>query len=200
LIDKTFQQLLGDESNKDGNYITIRAANQTGKTWIMQQVLLKLKKETEFDVVMLSLPHLSHLTDVNRVVQILSRELIEHLNLDNLTINTLEDFDQLFERKILTKPLILILDDFDELQESVIGLVVGFFRNIYNSRRIQVDKSTGDKDYLLHSLALIGVRSVLGVENMIPSNFNVQRNLQIPNFCLSIYTETIIQLFCQRSI
>ena len=38
-----------------------------------------------------------------------------------------------------------------------------------------------EKDYLLHGLALIGVRAVLGVENVKGSPFNVQRSLHIPN-------------------
>ena len=41
--------------------------------------------------------------------------------------------------------------------------------------------SQEEKDYLLHGLALIGVRAVLGVENVKGSPFNVQRSLHIPN-------------------
>jgi len=55
------------------------------------------------------------------------------------------------------------------------------FRHIYNTRQSQLDKSTADKDYLLHGMALIGVRAVLGVENIKGSPFNVQRSVQIPN-------------------
>ncbi|WP_069472109.1 AAA-like domain-containing protein [Candidatus Marithrix sp. Canyon 246] len=185
LIDKAFQH------NKGGHYITIWAPRQTGKTWIMREVFLKLKKQTEFDVIILPLQHLSNVTDVNRVVQVLSRELIEQLNLGDLSINTLEDFELLFKRQTLTKPLILILDEFDGLDESVISLLVGFFRNIYNKRQNEVDKSTAEKKYLLHSLALIGVRSVLGVENMRGSPFNVQRSLHIPN----LTADEVVSLF-----
>jgi hypothetical protein len=38
------------------------------------------------------------------------------------------------------------------------------------------------KDYLLHGMALIGVRAVLGVENVKGSPFNVQRSVHIPEF------------------
>ena len=43
------------------------------------------------------------------------------------------------------------------------------------------DKTTGQKTYLLHAVALIGVRSVLGIENEKGSPFNIQRSLHISN-------------------
>ena len=42
-------------------------------------------------------------------------------------------------------------------------------------------KNTEQKTYLLHAVALIGVRSVLGIENQKGSPFNVQRSVHIPN-------------------
>lgn len=181
LIDGAFQQLLGDAPNKGGHYITVWASRQTGKTWIMREVFLKLSKETEFDVVILPLQDIYNVTDVNRVAQILARQLTKKLNLEKLTIDRLEDFYLLFEREILRKPLILILDEFDGLQESVMAGLVSFFRNIYHNRQNQVDKPTAEKDYLLHSIALIGIRSVLGIENIKGSPFNIQRSVPIPN-------------------
>ncbi|MCK5525192.1 MAG: ATP-binding protein, partial [Thiomargarita sp.] len=182
LIANALTQLKGDVPEEGGHYITVWAPRQTGKSWIMREVVLTLQQENQFDVVILPLQHLSNVADVNRVAQVLSRQLIKQLNLEkNLSIDRLDDFDQLFERETLRKPLILILDEFDGLQESVIAGLVGFFRNIYTARQNQTDKSTAEKDYLLHSMALIGVRTVLGVENVKGSPFNVQRSLHIPN-------------------
>ncbi|MCP4698440.1 MAG: hypothetical protein GY862_16555, partial [Gammaproteobacteria bacterium] len=48
-------------------------------------------------------------------------------------------------------------------------------------RRTQTEQATHEKDYLLHGLALIGVRTVLGIENTKGSPFNVQRSIHIPN-------------------
>lgn len=98
LIDKASEQLKGYNPNKGGHYITVWAPRQTGKTWIMREVLFSLREENQFDVVIISLQHLSNVTDVNRAVQILARELMEKLNLDKLSINTLEDFELLFKR------------------------------------------------------------------------------------------------------
>jgi hypothetical protein len=182
LIDGACQQLLGDDPNKGGHYITLWAPRQTGKTWIMQEALLKLQKDNKFDVVFLSLQNLSSVTDVNHIAQIISRKIIKQLNLGkSITIDSLDNFDLLFEREVLTKPLILILDEFDSLPESAITKLVAIFRHIYNTRKVQVGIPTAEKEYLLHSLALIGVRAVVGVENMRGSPFNIQRSVHIPN-------------------
>ena len=45
----------------------------------------------------------------------------------------------------------------------------------------EIKKTQNQRQYLLHGLALVGVRSVLGIENKRGSPFNVQRNLRIPN-------------------
>jgi len=181
IITNAIMQLKGEDPSEGGHYITVWAPRQTGKTSIMREVFLRLPKETPFDVVILPLQDLCNTTDVNIVVQRLAQKLMKELNLENLTINRLEDFHLLFERGTLSKPLILILDEFDALCDAAIAGLVSVFRNIYTVRQNQVDKATAEKNYLLHSLALIGVRAVLGVENVKGSPFNVQHSLPIPN-------------------
>ena len=100
-------------------------------------------------------------------------------------LTNIEDFQNVFHKSLLKKPLILILDEFDALEEDAISAIVGAFRNIYNIRQAQSDKKSHEKDYLLHSVALIGVRAVLGIENKKGSPFNVQRSLHIPNLTFS---------------
>ena len=94
---------------------------------------------------------------------------------------TVDQFHRLFEKEILKKPLILILDEFDALSEEAVSVLTGVFRKIYLTRQHQTDKTSAEKKYLLHGVALIGVRSVLGIENKRGSPFNVQRSLHIPN-------------------
>jgi hypothetical protein len=104
LIDKALQELKGDNPNKCGHFITNWTARQTGKSWIMQKVLFTLEQEQQFDVVMLPLQHLYNVTDVNRVAQIVGREVNYKLGLKKRSLNTLEDFEVLFKRKTLRKP------------------------------------------------------------------------------------------------
>jgi hypothetical protein len=184
LINRALIQLVGENPEKGGHYITVWAPRQRGKTWIIAQVLQKLQKEqqyADFDVVFLSLQHFLMQTRVEPIVQFIARKIIEKLELDAVSVNDLDGFYTVFEKGILKKPLILILDEFDALPEAAISGIAGVFRNIYGSRRIQADKPSGEKDYLLHGVALIGVRSVLGIENQTGSPFNVQRSLHVPN-------------------
>jgi len=194
LITQVLLQLKGDELEEGGHYMTIWAPRQTGKTSIMQEVFFKLKQEPQFEVVLLSLQFLAEVTDVNQVAQRIAKKLFKQLNLNkNIVINAFEDFEQLFELEVLTKPLILILDEFDALSEVAINRLVNVFRHIYNTRQTQLDKSTAEKDYLLHGLALIGVRTALGIENAKGSPFNIQRNIHIPN----LTRDEVLDLFNQ---
>ncbi|RKZ40435.1 MAG: hypothetical protein DRQ49_08400 [Gammaproteobacteria bacterium] len=128
LIDDAFQQLLGKNPEKGGHYITVWAPRQTGKTWIMQEVLSTIEQGIQFDVVFLSLQFLYEENDVDIVAQLFARELIKKLNLENLSIDSSKDFHRLFERETLMKPLILILDEFDALEPKVIARLVAVFR------------------------------------------------------------------------
>ncbi len=131
LADFAYQQLLGDNPDKGGHYITVWAPRQAGKTWIMREVFSKFQQDSRFDVVIMPLQNLCDIADVNDAVQFIAPELMEMLGLDNPGVNTLKDFHLLFKREILHKPLILVLDEFDALPEPVIAKLVSFFRNIY---------------------------------------------------------------------
>jgi len=76
------------------------------------------------------------------------------------------------DKGLFDRPLILFIDEFDSLPPRIIDRLVSLFRDMYLKRG----------GYLLHGLALIGVRAVLGVESDRGSPFNIQRSLHIPNF------------------
>ncbi|MDM8551299.1 AAA-like domain-containing protein [Desulfobacterales bacterium HSG2] len=180
LIERARTQLLGENPVKTGHYITIWAPRQAGKTWIMNQVLWDLAKDGRFDVLKLELESLKMIEDTDRIASNIAGKIIGYLDLRDITVRNLEEFEGLFKKGILTKPLILILDEFDALTKDAIAGLAGVFRNIHNIRQKDPNPS-GEKEYLLHSVALIGVRSVLGIGNMRGSPFNVQRSVHIPN-------------------
>jgi hypothetical protein len=103
----------------------------------------------------------------------------------------LSQLHQILRKGHLTKPLILILDEFDALSEEAISGLADVFRNIYVSRQYEGNKATHEREYLLHRVALIGVRSVLGIENKRGSPFNVQRGLHIPNLTFAEVEEMV---------
>ena len=184
LIEWAHTQLVGADPDEGGHYITVWAPRQTGKTWLMQQILFRLQREEqsqEFDTVKINLQHLRAETDLSQIVGSLASKLGQTLGRKLPECHTLPQFEHLFSSQVLHKPLILILDEFDALSEEAISGLAAAFRNIYVNRQDQEHLPTADKAYLLHGLALIGVRSVLGIENVSGSPFNVQRSMHVPN-------------------
>ena len=65
LLTAAYQQLLGENPEKDGRYITVWGPRQTGKTWVMQQILFGLQRHQK---------HGSVLQEFINLSMILSRE------------------------------------------------------------------------------------------------------------------------------
>ncbi|MDM8530769.1 AAA-like domain-containing protein [Anaerolineales bacterium HSG25] len=179
LIERGLTQLIGENSDEGGHYITVWGPRQTGKTWVMQQVLWRLQADDRFDVVKVNLQIVGQ--DFVKTIQYIIEKIAHRLKISLPLSEDIEQFEKLFTPDYLDKPLILILDEFDNLSEDVIGQLVRVFRNIYVARGEQLNLPSEEWDYLLHGVALIGVRAVLGVENPRGSPFNVQRSMHIPN-------------------
>ncbi|MCP4399797.1 MAG: hypothetical protein GY801_21150 [bacterium] len=180
LLAKAYTQLVGENPEKGGHYITVWAPRQAGKSWLMQQTLFRLREEEFFEVVKLELESLHTEPKVLNVLRAIASELLYALGKPGITISNSQDFERMFTPEICEKPLVLILDEFDALPQKAIASLVSIFRNIYMKRQAESVPSV-EKSYRLHSVALIGVRSVLGIENVRGSPFNVQRSLHIPN-------------------
>jgi len=181
LIDTAYTQLVGENPLEGGYYMTVWAPRQSGKTWVMQQILFQLQKDPRFDVLKINLEHLKDEKNVGKIIDGIAEEIGLGLGKTFKGIRTKKEFQQIFRKGVMDKPLVLILDEFDALPDEGINAVVSAFRNIYINRADEIGKTTGQKTYLLHGVALIGVRSVLGIKNMKGSPFNVQRSLYIPN-------------------
>jgi len=177
LIQKCTNQLVGS-INIGGHYFTIWAPRQTGKTWIIQQSVRQIKKiyKDKFVVGMISMQGFDQ-SDTNKATAFFFKRfqklMNKRFNLNITEINSWEQWLELFDTQdgLFKKPLILFIDEFDKLPNDIIDQAVSMFRELYLSR----------DDYMLHGLALIGVRAVLGVDSKKGSPFNVQRSLHIPN-------------------
>jgi len=201
LIEQTLNQVMGETPEKGGHYITIWAPRQTGKSSVLHSVRRRVSEESEhdwIDAVEINLQDLSEISEPHVIVQEIAARIFFGLGMDETEHplpDKVSDFHKIFTSDILEKPLILIMDEFDALQPQAIKAVVGVLRNIYIHRQKEPEKSTTEKHYLLHGVALIGVRSVLGVDNKSGSPFNVQRSINIPNL-----TETEVNDLYQQYI
>ncbi|MEM7532951.1 MAG: AAA-like domain-containing protein [Chloroflexota bacterium] len=187
LINQAFNEVMGEEPAQGGHYITVWAPRQAGKTWVLQNVLWRIRENAEYDwidAVKVNLQDLKLFSDANEVASIITSRILRELGIDPKQFplpKNLYEFSEIFTHAVLKRPLILIMDEFDALQPHIITAIAGVFRNIYIHRSEQRDKTTAEKYYLLHGVALIGVRSVLGIENKSGSPFNIQRSVKIPN-------------------
>lgn len=185
LIELAYRQLLGETPEEGGHYITVWAPRQTGKTWIMQEVLARFKTLDQFELAILTMQSAKAATKAIGIFQILAKQLSDWFQRPFPVVSEWRDLSILFSPPYVTRPLILILDEFDAMGEEFINHFANEFRTIYTGRNNQKDRKSGEKSCLLHGLALVGVRSVLGIENVTGSPFNVQRSVHIPNLTLA---------------
>ena len=179
LVKNCLHQIMG-EPGKGGHFFTIWAPRQTGKTWLMREVKNRIEQDCPdlFAIGAMSMQGtIFDKDDQHPQKTFLSK--IPHLFLDAFdkdidVPNAIDDWAALFHKKkgIFHQPVILFIDEFDSLPAVVIDQIITLFRNIYLSR----------ENYWLHSLALIGVKAVLGVESLKGSPFNIQRSLRVENF------------------
>ncbi|MEZ4735234.1 MAG: AAA-like domain-containing protein [Caldilineaceae bacterium] len=181
LLGQACQQLIGDDPTVGGHYVTVWAPRQTGKTWLMLQVAAAIKQRSDFAVAITTLQSAKNAQTPAAVLEIFVTNLRNHFRRDFPLITEWHEVRTLFTSAYFDKPVILILDEFDALEAPFLNALVNEFRSIYTERLNELERTSAEKSYLLHGLALIGVRSVLGIENVSGSPFNVQRSLRIPN-------------------
>jgi len=198
LIERVCQQLMGDNPKASGHYVTVWAPRQSGKTWLLLQVAATLKQRGDYEVVVTTLQTTKSAETPAEVLEVLVTNLRNHLQRDFPMITTWVELRDLFTAPYFERPVILILDEFDALAPTFINAFVNEFRSIYTERLNQAERISAEKSYLLHGLALIGVRNVLGVENVSGSPFNIQRSLRIPNLTVEEVTG-MFQWYSQES-
>lgn len=152
MIEKTYDNLIGEVPEQGGHYFTVWAPRQTGKTWLMQQILLRFKKDPRFQVLKINLEILKDRENISDIINILAKHIGEGINKNFSVIDTQDKFQEIFRKGFLDKPLILILDEFDAITEKGINAVVSVFRNIFIHRSDESDKTTDQKTYLLHGI------------------------------------------------
>ncbi len=180
LFAKATANLKGEQPEEGGHYITVWSPRQTGKSSLLLDIYHNLLQDDNYIAAYIATQHLRDIDDAVTCLNKIIDRLSSVIKIQIPPVKSTPEFQEIFTAKHLPKPLILIIDEFDSLQENVINDIVGVFRNIHHLRL--ADTAVSDrKEYLLHGVALIGVRSVMGVENKSGSPFNVQKSLQVHN-------------------
>jgi len=187
LVERCVSQLLGEEE-EGGHYFTIHASRQAGKTWLMRQAMAAIQAQhgDRFLVATLSMQGVIGPGDPDELFfKVVPGLFEEGLDMKVPALSQWDDWRAIFARGggYFDRPTILLIDEFDSLPRTVIDRLVGMFRKIFLARGA----------YHLHSLALIGVRAVLGLDSDRGSPFNIQRSLHVPN----LSQEEVRELFRQ---
>jgi len=188
IVNSCMDQMIGPP-NKGGHYFTLWAPRQTGKTWLMREVtqLIEHAYPDQFIIGMMSMQGIimQESEPPDAFLKRIPRLMRQNLSVDVPQPDSWEGLPWLFSKDaaIFKKPVILFIDEFDSLPSVVIDQLVVLFRDMYLNRN----------SYLLHGLALIGVRAVLGVDSLRGSPFNIQRSLHVPDFTLDEVTDLFDQ-------
>jgi hypothetical protein len=177
LVNQCVKQLIGNV-NKGGHYFTIWGTRQTGKTWLYRRSMEVIKQQYGDQFIVGEISMQGIVFNKNNNFEEIFFNSIPYMFENSFSVQTgsiqsWTDWIKLFSKKnaAFDRPLILIIDEFDKLPNEIINNLVSLFREMYlNSRQ-----------YMLHGLALVGVRAVLGVESTSGSPFNIQRSLHVKN-------------------
>jgi hypothetical protein len=162
---------IGKEKVRKGRYFTLFAPRQSGKTTYFQLLLEALKKEG-FTPICISFENLKTVTkeifyrDLNNQ---LHQELAEH-NIKQMISNPVElvEFFQAFKNL----SLVLVIDEFEGIPDSVLSEVMHAFRQMYHRKQY----------HALHSLLLVGVSTIAKLVTSKASPFNVAEELKVSYF------------------
>ncbi|MBF0120183.1 MAG: AAA-like domain-containing protein [Desulfobacterales bacterium] len=178
IVQKCTEQLIG-YSSEGGHYFTIWAPRQTGKTWLMREIIknIEFNYSEQFAILNFSFGvfrgHNINESDELEEIPLYFSQLIEEKFPKNPIMKNWKDFRELFSKTkgCWDRPLLLFIDEVDTLPSPLLDVLVGQFRELYLDQ----------KNNFLHGLSLIGVKAILGVDSHRGSPFNIQRSLQVPN-------------------
>lgn len=194
LIRQCMDYLIGD-LEKGGHYFTLWGARQTGKTWLIRQAanLIKNLCSERFMAAYLSLQGIAMEEEepVGHFLRYVPRLFLDGFDMEINALQTWEDFTALFQRKTspFDRPVILFIDEIDVLPKSVIIRLMSVFRDIFLKK----------ESYLLHGLAIIGVKALQGSDSQTGDPFNIQRSLHVPNLTKTEVREIFEQYQDQSS-
>ncbi|MEK8018396.1 MAG: AAA-like domain-containing protein [Candidatus Parabeggiatoa sp.] len=174
----------GLEKVRKGRYFTLFAPRQTGKTTYFQ-LLLEAVKAENFTPIWISFEHLKTVTTevfYQSLNSQLHQEVAEHQIELKQPITNPVDLVAFFEH-IESQSLVLVIDEFEGLPDSVLSEIMHAFRQMYHRK----------KYHALHALILVGVSTIAELVTFGASPFNVAEELTVSYFTPSEVTLLIEQ-------
>ena len=130
LVDRVFTQLLGEDPNEDGHYVTVWAPRQTGKTWVMQQVKQEILRRypEQFAVFDFSLGRIRerNLFPADESFPTVLSRFLKRTLPGKPEVENWDAFYGLFSKDggLWQRPLVLLIDEVDTLPTDLIDMMV----------------------------------------------------------------------------
>ncbi|MEM7531340.1 MAG: AAA-like domain-containing protein [Chloroflexota bacterium] len=183
----------GQEMVDNGLYFTLIAPRQSGKSTYFQLLFDNLK-EQDYIPIWVSFESLKNINR-EKFYDTFGEELQEELSLfdidTNYPITDQVDLQKYF-KKLTDQPkkIVLVIDEFEDIPDGVMGEVLHSFRKIYHRKQF----------YALHSVVLVGVSTLseLIVSGSSSSPFNVANELEISYFTFE-ETNALIHQYIHES-
>ena len=188
-----------------GRYFVIYAPRQVGKTSLIQEVVQKLSDDSEYLPLYLTFQNFDQKINKEDFYRELARTLLfeiqislKNKNVENLIeVDESEIYSQLSFTKFMETlhgqiphHLCLFIDEFEDIPKDVLD---GFLRTL---RGIYLKKQRDENYNILHSMGVIGVRSISQMTFARTSSpFNIHESISISNFT----TEQVKELLMQYS-
>ncbi len=176
----------GLEKVRKGRYFTIFAPRQTGKTTYFKLLLIELER-SGFLPLWVSLENLKTATKDQFYRQLgkrLSAAFGERqVPCEASIANPFDLEDVLHDIRRSSPPIVLVIDEFEGLPDSVLSEVMHTFRYIYHQT---VNRA-------IHSLILVGVSTIAELVVSHASPFNIADELEVPYFTFDEVRELIGQ-------
>ena len=175
--------LEGKAKVNKGRFFTLFAPRQAGKTTFFKLLLNELEKD--FITVWITFENLKTASKAEFYQELnhkLHRGLKKHEIQSELTIHNAISLSHFFENP-QSKPLVLVIDEFEGIPDCVLSEVMHTFRQIYHQKEY----------YNLHSLCLVGVSTIAELVVSSASPFNIAEELELPYFTFSEVSSLIKQ-------
>lgn len=169
-----------------GRYFTIFAPRQAGKTTYFQLLFRRLQRNG-YTPIWISFEGLKTLTrdDFYKTLTFyLHRELAAYnIHVNTVICNQVDLQIYLGEISVQSRPLVLVIDEFENIPPVVLNELMHTFRAMYQKRQY----------HKLQSLILVGVSTIAELVLSSASPFNVVDELRIPYFSLDEVQDLIGQ-------
>ncbi|MGE5342188.1 MAG: hypothetical protein ACM3SY_11995 [Candidatus Omnitrophota bacterium] len=101
----------------------------------MQEVVKKIRQTDQYSVAMISMQTAKNKTSEEKVLEIFLRKMSQAFRIEFPRMDSISDIASLFTRQYFQKPVILIIDEFDSLNEEFINSFADVFRDINHAPR-----------------------------------------------------------------